>query len=89
MEHIGKIYKCICAGECSALEWVDANYDLNPAYKEIEICIWKKYPNKKNFLDRIRLAFEIIKNGTLYTDQIILDKGTVKILINDLTKWIK
>jgi hypothetical protein len=87
VDHIGKIYKCSCVGECTAIEIAES--DLENPHKELEFCIWKKYPEKRNFFDRLCIAFRIIKNGTLYTDQIILDKSTVKTLVDDLMQWIQ
>lgn len=86
MKHFGKIYKCSCAGECSALEWRYADWDEKD--KSIELCIWKKWPEAKSFFDRLRLSWEMLTKGTLYTDEIIFDKETATELVYDLKGWL-
>jgi hypothetical protein len=83
MEKISKIFKCSCYAEAISLEKEDEDF--------ISMCFWQiglnYYP--KSFKQKLRWIWQIIKKGSPWTDECLLDKETAKALGEELINLSK
>jgi hypothetical protein len=86
MKKISKIYKCECSAEALELCTFDN--------KDIEICFWNRgvirtTNNAPTLKHRLWLCWQLITKGTLYSDEIILDKETAETFAKDIIELCK
>jgi hypothetical protein len=72
--------------ECSSEVLVAQTYDEDDWDDYVYLSIhYFGYRRKMNMFERIKYAFNFIKNGRMYEDQIILSKKNAE----DLSTWLK
>jgi len=86
-DNISRYTKC----ECSAhlLEVRGSKPVFGREFEEdIEICIWDNDISNRGLWSRLKYAWEIIWNGTLYADWLLLKPASARQLIKDIEEVV-
>jgi len=71
---------CVCRNEVLVIE-------TDKEFEEVYLALFE-LKHKYSLLNKLRLIWYIIKNGHPYTDEIVLDKNSVKKLIKILQDFV-